>query len=344
MSNSYNNSALSVNPVLGTFPADDINIQPYWLVVLQLIIVQLFQRVTNYFRYNTCFTTLEIAGLIRIFQKYPTSLSINSNASITADKTRLIKLRSMISISYFEAITCLSIFGHSIWYCIIQSSCLGSSSVATTWNCYNAFGYRLYNYVFVSYCSTALNCIYVMYMEGFQQIITTDYKRGSFCWIIYYASLIIIVITLPIVTCVLLPFFLTNVIPMFVIYIWMSTIYIGVSSYLIFAGFFVYDDIDELRERKKLSKDEDPNEQACCSFMFTRKELPHVAFSIVLALFITTFPILLSIFFNYSQFFYYGDSYLRTIGDDYNTRSTDQYFNILKNSIKQILHSVLNFL
>ncbi|CAF1277121.1 unnamed protein product [Adineta steineri] len=148
MSNSYNSSALSVNPVLGTFSADDINIQPYCLVVLQLIVVQFFQRVYNYFRYNTCFTTLEIAGLIRIFQKYPTSLSINSNISITADKTRLIKLRSMISISYFEAITCLSIFGHSIWYCIIQSSCLGSSSLATTWNCYNAFGNRLYDYIY----------------------------------------------------------------------------------------------------------------------------------------------------------------------------------------------------
>ncbi|CAF1430888.1 unnamed protein product [Adineta steineri] len=344
MSNSYNSSALSINPVLGTFPAGNINIQPYWIVVLQLIFVQFLQRIWNYFQYKTCFTTLEIAGLIRIFQQYPTSLSINSNTSLTVDKTRLVKLRNMISISYFEAINCLLIFGHSIWYCIIQSSCLQSSSVATTWNCYNAFGYRLYNYVFVSYSSTTLNCIYVIYMEGYQEIIKSGYKQGSFCSIIYYISLIIIVITLPLVTCLLLPFFLTNVIPMFIIYIWISTIYIVVSSYLIFTGFFVYDDIDELRKRKEFLSTEEVNEEDCCSFMFTQKEIPHVAFSIILALFITTFPILLSIFFNYSQFFYYGDGYLSTIQDDFNSRSTEQYFNILQNSIKQILHSLLNFL
>ena len=68
MSNSYNNTGIIVNPVLGTFPADEINIQPYWLVVLQLLVSQFSQRIWHYFRYKTCFTTLEIAGLIRIFQ------------------------------------------------------------------------------------------------------------------------------------------------------------------------------------------------------------------------------------------------------------------------------------
>ncbi|CAF4143648.1 unnamed protein product, partial [Adineta steineri] len=50
MSNSYNSSTLSINPVLGTFPAGNINIQPYWIVVLQLIFVQFLQRIWNYFQ------------------------------------------------------------------------------------------------------------------------------------------------------------------------------------------------------------------------------------------------------------------------------------------------------
>ena len=57
-----------VNPVLKTFPADEINIQPYWTVILGLLISQLFQRIWQYFKYKTGFTTLEIAGLIGIFQ------------------------------------------------------------------------------------------------------------------------------------------------------------------------------------------------------------------------------------------------------------------------------------
>ena len=68
MSNSYNNAGIAVNPVLSTFPADEINIQPYWLVVLQLLVSQFSQRIWHYIRYKTWFTTLEIAGLIRVFQ------------------------------------------------------------------------------------------------------------------------------------------------------------------------------------------------------------------------------------------------------------------------------------
>ena len=69
MSNSYNNSGMLVNPILSTFPADEINIQPYWTVVLGLFVSQLFQRIWHFIKYRTGFTTLEIAGLIGIFQK-----------------------------------------------------------------------------------------------------------------------------------------------------------------------------------------------------------------------------------------------------------------------------------
>ncbi len=77
--------------------------------------------------------------------------------------------------------------------------------------------------------------------------------------------------------------------------------------------------------------------------MFRPKELPQVAISMVLALLITTFPILLSIFFNFTQYFYYGESYLKSIFDDYNARDTNHYFNELQSSLQQILHSAVNF-
>jgi hypothetical protein len=327
MSNSYNSSSVSVNPLLSTFPVDEINIQPYWIVVLELIVLQLFQRIWHHFKYNTWFTTLEIAGLIRIFKKHPTVMNITDqftavvsnstdttdstskdDADITADKNRLTKLRSMIDIDYFDAVNCLLLFGHAIWYCVIQSTCMASpSSAAIPWNCYNVFGYRLFNYIFVSYCTTALNIVYKTYMQGYMEVIKTDAKRGSFSWLIHYATLIIIMVTLVFVTCLILPFFLTHVLPMFVIYIWMSIIYVVICIYLITSGFIAYDDIEELPEKihpKELRKNKSSHQIACFSFMFRPTELRQVAISIFLALLITTFPILLSIFLNYKQNLY----------------------------------------
>jgi hypothetical protein len=368
MSNNYNSSAMNVNPILSTLPADQINIQPYWIVVLELVVLQFCQRIWHHFKYKTWFTTLEIAGLIRVFQKHPTDLnSPDQPASITAyqtktdttddmserkskldaDKKRLTILRSMIVIDYFDAINCLLILGHAIWYCVIQSTCLtSSSSAATTWNCYNAFGYRLFNYIFVSYSTTALNCVYKAYMQGYTEVIQTNARQGSFCWIIHYASLITIVVTLVFDTCLLLPFILTNVVPMFVIYIWMSIIYIIVCIYLIVSGFLVYEEVEELPEKihaKEIRNSERSYETQCCSFIFLPKELPKVVISMVLALLITTFPILLSIFYNYTQYFYYGESYLQSIVDDYNARNTNLYFTQLQNSSQQIVHSAVNF-
>ena len=124
MSNSFNNSAMIVNPILATFPADEVNIQPYWMVVLGLLANQLFQRIWHQFKYHTCFTTLEIAGLIRIFQQrlanqnsseaWASSTVVSSKKTtgkITREKMRMIGccVFSMYSISFItiNIISCL---------------------------------------------------------------------------------------------------------------------------------------------------------------------------------------------------------------------------------------------
>ncbi|CAF3328095.1 unnamed protein product [Rotaria socialis] len=364
MSNTFNNSAMIVNPILSTFPADQINIQPYWIVVLGLLVSQFFQRIWHQFKHHTWFTTLEIAGLILIFQqrlsnqntkeKWASAVTVQPNNSggtnggLQSDRDRLQKLRSMLVVDFFDAISCLMTFGHAVWYCVIQSTCSNSSSsIATPWNCYNALGYRLFNYIFVSYFSTLLDCAYKGYVLGFSEIIKTDAKRGSFSWIMHYATLIVIALSLIFTTCILLPFVLTNLLPMLVIYIWMCIVYIGFCIYITVSGFKVYKNIKELPA--KISKQDDAankdsGQLEFCSFMFTSKEIPHVGLAMLLALVISTFPILLSILFNFSQFFYYGESYLKSINDDYISRDTSNYFNLLKSSTQQILHMVLNFL
>lgn len=364
MSNSYNNTGIIVNPVLKTFPADEINIQPYWLVVLQLLVSQFSQRIWHYFRYKTLFTTLEIAGLIRIFQnrrasKTATDRSVpvafvetspkKSGDQSTTDEELLKTLRSMIVIDYFDALNCLLTLGHAIWYCVIQSTCVNaSSSVGTPWNCYNALGYRLFNYVFVSYFTTTLDCVYKAYMLGYKEVMCVDAERGSCRWVSHYTTLVIIGLSLLFTTCLMLPFIFTNVIPMFVMYIWMSLIYIGVCAYLVYSSFKMYKNIKELPgkiEKKDVSKEEEQSDQhEYCSFMFTTKEMPQVAASMLLAMVITTFPILLSIYYNYTQFYYFGESYLKSIEDDHLTRDTINYFNVIKNSAAQSLHLALNLL
>jgi hypothetical protein len=362
----YNSSTTNVNPLLITTAADQINIQPYWIVVAELIVLQLTQRIWHHFKYKTWFTTLEIAGLMHIFKNdpadvndpdfnktkcSPTSKKNKGKVKLTPHQNRLLILRSMIAIDYFDAINCIILFAQAIWYCVIQSSCENlSSATATPWNCYNAFGYRLYNYIFVSYSTTTLNVVYKTYMQGYAEIIKTDAKRDSFSWVIHYASLITIVVTLGFDTCLLFPFILTHVVPMFVIYIWMSIIYITVCVYLTVYGFLAYEEIEEIEERpakikaKEIRKSQRSYETQCCSFMFRPNELPQVLISILLALLITTFPILLSIFYNYTQYFYYGETYIMSIADDFNARDTNRYFSVLQNSTNQILHSGANFL
>ena len=78
--------------------------------------------------------------------------------------------------------------------------------------------------------------------------------------------------------------------------------------------------------------------------MFTTKEIPQVAASMLLAMVTTTFPILLSIYYNYTQYYYFGESYLKSIEDDFLVRDTSNYFNVVKTSAAQSLHLALNLL
>jgi len=359
MSNSFNNTGMNVNPILGTFPPDEINIQPYWLVVLQLLVAQFGQRIWNYIRYKTVFTTLEIVGLIRIYRnrlaKNTTDRSVPvafvSNKNVMTDEERLTQLRSMLAIDFFNALSCLSTLGHTIWYCIIQSTCLQShSSIATHWNCYNALGYRLFNYIFVSYFTTTLDCVYKAYTLGYKEVMYVDAKRGSCRWVGHYATLAIIALSLLFTGCILLPFVLTNVIPMFVIYLWMSIIYIGLCVYLVFTSMTIRNKkkkplpLPHKTQDKENTNEEKVNQHGYCSSMFTTNEMPQVAASMLFAMVISTFPILLSIYYNYTQFFYFGESYLKSIENDYLTRDTMNYFNVLANSAQQSLHLVLNLI
>ncbi len=51
------------NPLLFTLPQDHMTIQPYWIMVLQILTVQMGQRIWSEIKYGLFLTALEI-GLI----------------------------------------------------------------------------------------------------------------------------------------------------------------------------------------------------------------------------------------------------------------------------------------
>jgi hypothetical protein len=61
-------------------------------------------------------------------------------------------------------------------------------------------------------------------------------------------------------------------------------------------------------------------------------------------LFPTVFAIIYSTLFNYSQYFYYGENYLRTIEREYASRDTDLFVRLLHKSLTQKWHTILSFL
>jgi hypothetical protein len=73
------------------------------------------------------------------------------------------KFSKKVQFNIKDCVHSLPLLGHAIWYCIKQPSCM-SLEDATTWNCYNIFGYQLYNYIFSSYfhfsCNFLIKCLY----------------------------------------------------------------------------------------------------------------------------------------------------------------------------------------
>jgi hypothetical protein len=70
---------------------------------------------------------------------------------------------------------------------------------------------------------------------------------------------------------------------------------------------------------------------------------PLAIVQVITALGIYTYPILLTTLFNYSQYLYYGDNFIDTLSDEFNMRDTKTYIRVLRNSINQKFHTILDF-
>ncbi|CAF4172611.1 unnamed protein product, partial [Adineta steineri] len=358
------------NPLLYTLAQDHMNIQPYWIMILQLIAKDIIlQRIWNRIRYKTWSTTQEIAigrlvlelqtekyrearnfaaigqvimelGLTTTTLKPTRRLSTTKQRSkhkdvathptnshnietpdlllrffrsavvvlqihIEGSEEKINEYYRKLKFDSFDFIAhSLPLLGHAIWYCYIQSSCM-HAQYATTWNCYNAFGYRLYNYIFVSYCSF----FWLVMTKGFvYHTLREEHKMVTNSLLVnieFYLGLSASLVTVVFVGCLIFPYLLTNVIPMAAAYTFMIITYIQFwICALVFCGIIsvipIFDRL-VLGIVKRLDKEHRPLMGLLIMYPFT----------------ILTFPILLSIFYNYSQYIYYGDDYYGAMADEY---------------------------
>ena len=63
----------------------------------------------------------------------------------------------------------------------------------------------------------------------------------------------------------------------------------------------------------------------------------------IFALGVYTYPILLTTLFNYSQYLYYGENFIFTMSNEFNNRDTGTYLEVIRNSINQKFHTILDF-
>jgi hypothetical protein len=263
------------NPLLYQFPESELIVQPYWILVLQLLFIQFLSRLWNRCKYNTWFTAVEA-----YFVNY--------------DKSR-------IGVDWFDILFVLPQIAHIIWYGVQQSKCM-SYQDATTWKCYNIFGYKIANYVLVQGSGIYSNITFKLIIH----------KKQNGVFMIVVGSL-----TIVLAIGITIPYSITNIIPMTCAYIWIVGIYtvVGILICLV------------LITCLQITEDKD------CMQLFLGSV---VSFANSLALYM--YPTL----YNYSQYLYFGDSYLHTIYSEYQSRNTQEYFQQLANTTESAGHLILS--
>jgi hypothetical protein len=361
------------NPLL--YSLGNVILQPYWLVIVQLLIFHGLQRCWNLVQYGLWFVTFEMnhqkqkrkndsdnaftkndddIGYCDICQRKHKAndqscsavrskqqqLSSNFDTVFHRDKTEvseeLKKLEAALQLDLFDLVFAIIPIAHFIWYCVIQADCTSSSTSPSIWQCYNIFGYRLENYVFPSSYSIVMNFAYknnpilqkVQCRLCFKPKVAevppiVQASALKTCWSVAFGILITALYYLNFaLLSVDIIYILTNALPMGVVFVWLTALYCLILAILYFGSRYFSKQIAKNHLKKK------------------------IGFHTVLlsSLLLITGPLFISILYNYSQYFYFGDGYVQTMQDEYNARSTQAYFDYLKSSVSQIGHSVLDFL
>ena len=290
------------NPLLYSLPSGRITLQPYWVIICQYVFLQICQRLWNRIRYKTWLLHLELIILFGLaYGSTKTSLSYN------------------FEIDVFDALQSLSVMAHFIWYCILQTSCMSAPN-ADDWKCFNIFGYMLMNYVTPSAINLIITvgtklswCMKVLESREY----TSSNKVRLGLWIFWcFVPTIAFLFVMSV-------YYFVNLAPMFICYLWVILIWlIGAGLIGVIFGLLLLTC--------------PINRELIDIFPFGRfVRAMFISFESTLAAY------LLVLLYNYTQYWYFGDTYINAMVSEYQSRDTNTYFQVLKNSTEQIGHTIL---
>ncbi|CAF1246125.1 unnamed protein product [Adineta steineri] len=353
------------NPLLFTFRDYHTGIQPYWIIVAQFLVFDFSLRTWDRTVYGTWQLPIEylIDDLDGGEQPYididididlpepisyprynpppspPRSTSFFFFQPWFLKRSSTPKKKTKVrppKLDLFDLIfVVIPLLGHTIWFCVIQSSCLSANS-ATIWNCYNIFGYRLYNYIIDRYISFSKNFISkLIIMRKYKKLHSRMESVKERTWrtilsrIIQSITLSISSLTFVFSGALLLPYLFTNAIPMMFAYIFLVVIY----SYLVTAGVVLFEGIS-YGIRSICNRRKSRSSKSLTDTIYKKRK-------IALTFGATLLPTLMSILFNLSQYMYYGADYWQALTNDAISRDPVDYDNKIGHSPTQIGHTIL---
>ncbi|UJR24479.1 hypothetical protein I4U23_005854 [Adineta vaga] len=344
------------NPLLYTFRDYHTGIQPYFVIAAQFLIFDFSLRIWDKAVYDTWLLPMEFIEIEEedeVDEEEKTrristqQIRTNSNGFFVSTililqemkgfslKTK--KREKLPTFDLFDILfSCLPLIAHTIWYCIIQTNC-SSGDNASTWNCYNLFGYRIYNYLFdpfTSFAYTFLSKLYLYHINR-KEIQRMNERKKS--WrrilskVIFYIALGLSLLTFLLVGALVLPYFFTNALPMIIIY-----------CFIVFTYVYIFTVVNMLLKCYTITtgrvfslENENLN--------FFKRQIIKLHYNRFL--FIQTslrlFPYLMSILFNLSQYFYYGENFWDALSREATSRDPSPYFTRVTNSA-QIVHTILS--
>ncbi|CAF1526860.1 unnamed protein product [Adineta ricciae] len=353
------------NPLLYTFRDYHTGIQPYFILPVQFLIFDLTLRFWDRFMYGTWLLPSEFIEVsadekvgippspgpllsplpsprVRVIF-FPQRQNIFSLSTIffAQDYKKLsVKTKKAKHIPIFDLydllVSVTPLLAHAIWYCIIQSNCMSGEN-ATTWNCYNLFGYRIYNYIFSPFAVFSFNFLskLILAIQKRRQKVSLFQRKQKWrriaVMIIFFITLTLSILTFLFVGALVLPFFFTNTLPMVIIYAFIAMTYLYILIAInIFLKFYTV-----VTGKAFSLGDENLN------WIKRQMKKLHNHRPLVMQAGVRLFPYLLSILFNLSQFLYYGSDYLGAMSREAQKRDPTAYFGRVQNS-SQIAHTILS--
>lgn len=216
--------------------------------------------------------------------------------------------------------------GHFCYACYLQTKC-GAAPYADGWRCYNAFGYRLHNYVLPSVISVLVESI--IQLVNTYRAHKSEEKKPSDKNCQKYLKWFLLGMTFVLNTAVasaFIPFLISNTVPMLIAYCWiLLPILFGLT--LVYA-ILVTSVVSCVR------KCTDCGCGYCLKFFGAHCLVGLQVFG----------ALALSMAYNYSQYSYFGADFMPVLWYEYLSRDTVSWYKTLTNSTELVVDNILTAL